>query len=285
MNLWFSAPHVIVPEARAGDSVEAPDPILLSVYAAYGRSTLIPPSDVRTPRALGTAELLAAGVVRAAAEDGGGPERVQVLLDCRSGAHVGGPAPSYVLAEESGLTHAIPIALGGQGGAEVATAFHCILSEPSLADTAVVSACQRVSWPDSRVQPDGTILADAAAAVAVGPTPESVNAAFRLIGVAVGVRRDKAVRDLTEQALRNSGRCVADLRWSIQARVGGEGLSMVGMREIRRTLWPDEDFGSPDLLLSLAATLKEDRPPKGLGVLVHCGWFDAVGVIVVEALT
>jgi len=287
MTLWMSLPCHFVPEAVCETRRDAGDELTGLVYAAYGRHNEEALSRIPVPAMVEAVEDCAGPLAAVASGHAGGPTHVRTLFDCRSGSHFGGPAPSYVLAERCGLVRASPIALGGRGGAEVPAAFFLMSLNGAVELPAVVCASQIVLWPDLRSPLSGGILADAAAAFAVGATTQSVNAAFRVIGVAMGSEPAQSISTLTVFALRDAGLCLTDLRWFIGAPMGTSVgvLESAGIPEIGRPVWTSEDFGSADILISLATALEAGVLPRGPGALVHRGWFGALGIVLLEAMS
>ena len=287
MSLWMSLPRYFVPEAAHEARRDDGDGLACLVYAAHGRPYGDDSSPVSVPTMTEAIEDIAGPLATMASSDAGGPRHVRTLFDCRSGSQHEGPAPTYVLADRCGLVRASPIALGQRGGAEVPAAVFLMSLDDAIELPAVVCASQNILWPDSRSRLEGGILGDAAAAVAVGATRQSVSAAFRVIGVALGSEPAHSASTLTVSALLNAGIGLSDLRWFITAPVGTPVsiLSSADILEIRRQVWTREDFGSAELLLSLSTSLRAGMLPKGPGALVHRGWFGALGIVLLEAMS
>lgn len=287
MTLWLSQPCHFIPARLEEPERGVADGTLAAVFAAYGREPLPEPPAAWVPTAHEPIENIVARLAVAAAGHAGGPRKVQALFDCRTGTPGAGPAPSYVLADLAALGHAVPIGLGGMGGAEVPAALHILSLQEPLTGPIVICASQRMSWPDSRRRATGIILADAAAAVAVGPTRDSVNAEFRLIRVALASGDGDRSLELAESTLRASGLGRGDVRWVLYGPAGAErsGLSDWVALELRRSEWPEVDFGSADLLVSLSSLWREGGTPPGLGLIVYRGWFGAWGIVLLEAMT
>lgn len=173
------------------------------------------------------------------------PGAVDFFLDCRSGAMVGGPAPTYRLAMSVGMTTATPVCLWGQDGPEVALGIRILARRLPVKGIAVLSACQRIVSPDTRSPAwTSSVLGDAAAAVLLSkhrfPGSRPI-LALRIEGAG------QAGENLLDGTLRDAGLERDSCAWVLVADPRRSASQVSG-----RSRWADIYFGVADLLVSLA---------------------------------
>jgi len=291
MTLWMSKPSIIVPEAVEPEMVSEVDPLYDRICRAFSYSTRVIQDGLRLPRAYQLdREELAASAIRPLLRLRCRDSFPDILIDCCSSAAVGGPAPTYELAVRSSLDKVLPVAIGGQAGAEVA---HAVLflrhMSREMSRGAILSAVQKFVPPDPRVQENCFPLADGAAAVdcSGSPLPHS----FRVLGVAVGQLVGEW-KSLTCYLLRRGAEDArvseAAIEWYIAHRCCTSFLlaaekALPHARSIVRDLHPECDFGCADTLISLNRLCTTSSvAPTGIGVLWFVGRFGSVGSVLVQ---
>jgi len=261
MAAWISRPTCVVSDRTETRAEPVDSPVYRRIYEAHGRQWVRPatvgPVPDAWPRSAETLALEAIEPLLVGRE----PSSVNVFVDCRSGAMIGGPAPTYRLAISAGLTAATPVCLWGQDGPELIFGLSLAVRRLLMDGTAVISVCQRIVSPDTRA-PDGTsqVLGDAAAAVLVSrrPVPGS-----RPI-LATHVERARAHdSDLLERALYKAGLERRDCAWTV---VADPASSLIANDSLR----PATYFGVADIMVRLAERMTTEDL-NGIGALLTQG--------------
>ncbi len=280
MGLWLSVPTIAIPTAGSG-----PDPLpvhstLSRIHECHGMPFEPHDDGLALPRFSGLAEDLAAEAVRTLLLDE--RDRPSVLVDCRSSPPLGGPAPTYLLAERCGLSKVLPVAFGSAGGAELAFALQFLATDPECAVNAIVTASQVVTGEVDRLDRRRAVLGDAAAALWVHSDAEpAATAAWRLVRIVTGAGPRTSLRDLADRALAAEGRCRSDVEWQLISP-HSESAPLPTPAPLLRQLWPSVDFGSADILVSLRSAYEQAKSLGGLGCIGINGDFGAVAVALLE---
>jgi hypothetical protein len=256
--VWISKPTCIVADSAERIPEPAEHLTYRRVYEAHGKPWVVVPHVGPVPDAgPATAEELARQaliplLVRH------GPADVEIFVDCRSGAMLSGPAPTYRLAISAGLTTAAPVCLWGQDGPEVAFGISTLARRLSEQGTAIVSTCQRVTSPDTRAPAwTNLLLGDAAAALLLSRR--------RLPGgrPVLAVRIGPAGRaDLLAGAFRAAG-LAEEPEWTLTT-------DPTASHAAGHSRWPNIFFGVADILVKLAEHSAGHSAP-GVGALVMHG--------------
>ena len=296
MTIWMSLPSSVIPEPTMAQDTQEVDAWYQRICRAFAHSVNPPQDALLLPRALGMdTEDLAACAIKQVLETEVGNEllTVEMLVDCRSSAAIGGSAPTYRLAAKAGLRTTLPFSLAGQAGAEVAQALtfiqHMSWEESKVV---VISAAQRVVPPDTRVWPSRFPLADAAAAIIVARSPIALGKSFRVLSVASGQLEDSQ-GDKPETVLNRAAETARiapqNIRWAVAHRCSREFEGVV-QRALPNAVWltrdlhPTVDFGCADSLISLQRVFTiEPTPPAGIGALWFIGRFGATAVILLDS--
>ncbi len=189
------------------------------------------------------------------------PSSVDAFVDCRSGAMVGGPAPTYRLALSANLDSATPVCLWGQDGPEFIFGVAAAARQLSSQGTAIVSACQRIVYPDTRAPAwTSLMLGDAAAAVLL--RRESFPGSRPVLAVRVE-RSLAAGSDLLEHTLHHAGLGLEACAWTATADPS-RSMGAGGSR------WPTTYFGVADILVRLGDGLT-DHDLREVGALLTYG--------------
>lgn len=260
---WISTPvcRVADPAERAAEPTE--HQVYRRVYEAHGRAWTSAATVGPVPDAWPlSAEDLALQALRPLLDDHC-PATVDFFVDCRSGAMVGGPAPTYRLAMSAGMTTATPVCVWGQDGPELAFAISILARRLPAEGTAVLSACQRIVSPDPRAPAwTSLVLGDAAAAVLLSkrrfPGSRPI-LALQINGAA------RAGGNLLERTLHKAGLERDRHVWTL---VADPRRSATGAASCSR--WPDVYFGVADILVRLAE-YSADRGGQGIGALLTHG--------------
>jgi hypothetical protein len=189
------------------------------------------------------------------------PSSINMFVDCRSGAMLGGPSPTYRLAISAGLTAAAPICLWGQDGPELIFGLSLAIRRLPLDGNAILSACQRIVPPDTRAL-DGTsqVLGDAAAAVLVSRRP--IPGSRPILATHVErVRADDSA--LLDCALYKAGVERRHCAWTI---VASQSSPLIADDPLRPAVY----FGVADILVRLAEFLAT-KDLDGTGALLTQG--------------
>lgn len=294
MDIWISLPSVVIPEPTAVEEESRIDPLYQRIFLAFSHSVEIIEDKLLIPRASGMdGEEVAASAIRALLTDYYADFAPNVLIDCRSSAAIGGPAPTYKLAAKADLTNILPFSLGGQAGTEVvhALAFLQHMGH-EMRGGAIISALQRVVPPDSRIQEDGFSFADAAATVGVSISQKAFAKSFHILGVAIVQKSQNwhdTLQTVLKSVLRKSGLTEESIKWSIAHRSCDSFLLatkeiLPNARWLVRDLYPDFDFGCVDPLISLDRLFAAiSHPPAGNGVVWSVGRFGAVGAVLLNS--
>lgn len=294
MNCWIRPPVVVIPESCPSPDSEPVDGWYLRICRAFTQPNLTLGDDFILPRAGAlNAEELAACAIRQAltftTTDGSSP--VEVLVDCRSSAAIGGSAPTYVLCAKANLRSVLPFSLSGQAGVEGAQGLYfAARMMRSRAGSAVLSTVQRIVPPDSRHMPSVLPLADAAAAVVASASP--VSKGFRLYTVELGRQGPddgENVRVLLKSALMRAQLERQAVAWTINHRFSAEfdqhvRASLPTANWLIRERQPEFNFGCADPLISLHSIFAASpTPPTGIGVLWFRGLHGALAAVILEA--
>lgn len=300
MSMWITPPLVVVPKPDLLQPIARQDPlyqryerIFLRLFQAFGRKTTAVDDGLLLPSAGNLdGEELAIKAIQPLMAQFGADWTPNLLVDCRSSAAIGGPAPTYKLAARVGLTKILPFAIDGQGGAEVAYALLLLQNmDYEIGRGAILSALQRTVPPDSRGRHDAFPLADAAAAIVVTRDPLSSNNALRVLAVAVGQRAvdwRSTTQDVLQEVLERAGVTRQMVRWSIGHRYSRSLCDVVSgllpnARWLVRDLYPEYDFGCVDPLVSLGCLLgMPSAPLDGIGTIWCVGRFGTVGAILIR---
>lgn len=294
MDIWISLPSVVIPEPMTVEEKSEIDPLYQRIFLAFSHSTEIVDDNLLLPRALGMdSETLAASAMKPLLTDSHTALRLNVLVDCRSSAPIGGPAPTYKLAAKTNLTNVLPFSLAGQAGAEVAHALVFLQHMGhEMKGGAIISALQRVVPPDARMREDGYPLADAAAAVGVSTSPTAFAKNFHVLGVAIAQKSQNwhdTLQPVLKSVLGKSGLTKESIQWVIAHRVCDSFLmaareTLPHARWLVRDLYPDFDFGCVDPLISIDRLFVAiSNPPTGNGVIWFAGRFGAVGAVLLNS--
>lgn len=300
MPIWMSLPSVVIPEASFKDATGETDSlyrryyrIFLRLFQAFSRPIEVMDEGPLLPRAKSIdAEGLAVSAIKLLLTSQPVRWNPALLVDCRSSAAVGGPAPTYRLAALTGLNTTLPFALDGQGGSELAHALLILrLMDVTLTRGAIVSAIQQVIQPDTRTQQQGFPLGDAAAAIAVTSTPLESAKGFDVLGIAVVQychSWESTFEIVLNEALQQASMTKEEISWAVAHRVSDTFLSaaqkcLPGAMWLVRDLYPDVNFGCADVLLSLYCLFAgQPRPSSGNGVALWGGRFGAVAAAVLR---
>ena len=296
MTIWMSLPSLVVPEPSMGQVVQEMDGWYQRICRAFGHSVDPPTDSLFIPRAIqGDAEDLAACAIRRllGRSEGNEHSAVEMLVDCRSSAAIGGSAPTYRLAAKASLRKALPFSLAGQAGAEVAQALTLIQHMPwEKGGAVVISAVQRVVPPDTRASSNGFPLADAAAAIMVARSPMAFAKSFRMLSVASGQSKENQgdkPETVLDRVIEAAGIALQSIKWAVAHRSSREFENAVqnvlpDATWLTRDLHPDVDFGCADLLISLQRIFtSEVTPPAGIGALWFRGRFGAIAVVLLDS--
>jgi len=253
---------------------------------------------LRLPRALHfeTEDLAASAIKKLLSNFGAERDKISIemLIDCRSSAAIGGAAPTYKLAAKAGLRKSLPFSLSGQAGTEVGQAINYLQNmqwDPTK--VVVISAVQRVVPPDTRLQPDSLPLGDAAAAICVASFPMPFTTKkFRILSVVSAqsesitrVNFDEVYKHLIEKGEINP----ASVQWSILHSSYKEYNNYV-QEALPKTTWLSRgsfrsvDFGCADILISLQKIF--ERTPAaldGIGILWFLGKFGSIIAVAVDS--
>lgn len=258
---WISRPTCVVGERAEIRAEPADSPAYRRIYEAHGRQWARPATAGPVPDAWPrSAEMLALEAIGPLLV-GRQPSRIDVFVDCRSGAMLGGPSPTYRLAISAGLTAATPVCLWGQDGPELIFGLSLAVRRLPLDGTAVMSVCQRIVSPDTRA-PGGTsrVLGDAAAAVLVSRRPIPGGRPI----LATHVERARADdSDLLECALYKAGVERRRCAWTIVADPSTPRIADDPLR-------PAVYFGVADILVTLAEC-STTQDLNGIGALLTKG--------------
>ncbi len=301
MTLWISLPTSIVPKASAMQESQGVDPWYQRICLAFGSNSDIDlaTNKLRLPRVLDleTEDFAASAIKRMFNSSGIAPDEmgVEMLIDCRSSAAIGGAAPTYKLAAKASLHKSLPFSLSGQAGAEVGQAINYLQNmqwDPTR--LVVISAVQRVVPPDARFHPDNLPLGDAAAAICVAHFPMPFIKNFRILSVVSAqsenvtqAKFDKVFKDLIEKSEINP----AAIRWSIlhcSNKVNNNYVkgALPTTTWLSRRSFRSVDFGCADVLISLQKIF-EHAPTslEGIGILWFLGKFGAIIAVAVDNKT
>lgn len=222
------------------------------------------------------------------------------FVDCRSGVEDVAVAPTYLLASRVGIKRAIPFAIGGTAGLEVAFALRFLLdlfSKNGASATAVVSAVQGCLNSDAELPTVGSSTSSAATAFAVRQASADGCWAFEVrsvclagLDVSSGESESLAARALAE-SLSDAGLQANDIRWTLAPNWSGWSSRYWGgflpfARSLVRRRMAAAHFGCADVAVSLAM-LVEDQPEElnGFGTLWFAGADGSVAVAVVLGRT
>jgi hypothetical protein len=283
MNLWISTPRIVVPDFSAKRSKETDNVLYERIYASYGMAFRNEECSVTVPTWYGSAESLAAPAIEAVLKDSPRLGDVRSLFDCRSGAQLSGPAPTYVLAQMTGLHKAIPVALHSQGGTELAQAVLFLEGDKELAESGVIVASQRVAPPDPRMHSGRLPLADGAAAVRCCSTSQPCGAGFRVRWAGIIHQETLGTDAWVASEIANAGFERQDFRWVIQSPLGFDlPLRWAKSLTVHRSRWKDVDFGCADALVSLSELLATNSLPPGLGCILMRANFGGLAILLLE---
>jgi hypothetical protein len=301
MTIWISLPTSVVPKAIAIQESQVVDAWYQRISSAFEPNPDIEltTDKIRLPRAphLETEDLAASAIKKMFSDLGTERDKigVEMLIDCRSSAAIGGAAPTYKLAAKAGLRKSLPFSLSGQAGTEVGQAINYLQNmqwDPTK--VVVISAVQRVVSPDTRLHPpDSLPLGDAAAAICVASFPMPFTTKrFRILSVVSAQSGritqsnfDEVFKHLIEKGEINP----ASVQWSILQSSHKEYTNYV-QESLPKTTWLSRrsfrsvDFGCADILISLQHIF--ERTPAGLdgiGILWFLGKFGAIIAVAVDS--
>ena len=194
MNIWISVPTIIIPDPTIASGEDKADPFYEQIYTAYSEPLADRDEDksVTVPRLQSLEnEEFVAQCISSLLRSKSISWIPSFIMDCRSSAPIGGPAPTYRIILKTGLTTTLPILLQGQAGSEVlqAIVFIAQMSE-ALEKGIVISALQRVIYPDNRSESEKFFLADGVAVIGVASNPLAFGKSFHVLGAAI-VQREK----------------------------------------------------------------------------------------------
>jgi len=296
MTLWISLPTCIVPKASAMPEPQTVDPWYQRICLAFGHNSdvEIAADQLRLPRVLRLeTEDFAARAIKKMLGDSNvecDETGIEMLIDCRSSAAIGGAAPTYKLAAKAGLRKSLPFSLSGQAGTEVGQALNYLQNMKwNPAKLIVISAVQRVVPPDTRLHPDYLPLGDAAAAICVARFPMSSIKSFRILSI-VSTQSENVTQNSFDTAfthLIEKGEVnPASIRWSIIHSSHKDsyiqGILPKATWLFRRS-FRSVDFGCVDLLITLRKIF-EHAPASldGIGILWFLGRFGAIIAVAVD---
>lgn len=294
MAIWLSLPFSIVPELSAWKNNQEVDAWYERICRAFAHPVDLPVDTLLLPRILGMdAEDFASRAIKRVIDSlvSSEPLTIELLIDCRSSAAIGGSAPTYRLAAKAGLRKALPFSITGQAGTEVAQALLFLQHMPlGKRGAAIISAVQQVVPPDTRVHPEELPLADGAAAAVIAQSPKMLGKSFQILSVAIGQsanRQDATLRNVLGHAVKIAGIAKQDIQWIITHRCTGELEDSVQKTLPQSTLLArnehtDYDFGCADLLISLHKTAMEPTFTGGIGALWFKGRFGTIAVVLLD---
>src|SRR4051812_22275257 len=111
---WISRPTCVVGDRAEIRAEPADYPAYRRIYEVHGREWIRPATVGPVPDARPRSPEMLALDALSPLLDGRQRSRIDSFVDCRSGAMLGGPAPTYRLAISAGLTAATPVCLWGQ---------------------------------------------------------------------------------------------------------------------------------------------------------------------------
>ncbi|MBN1618752.1 hypothetical protein JW887_05440 [Candidatus Dojkabacteria bacterium] len=293
MDMWISLPSVIVPETVLEENDTEIDPLYQNIYSGFSCTTKIIKDNLQLPRACGKeGEELAAATIKSLLESHAAAKLSKVLIDCRSSAAIGGPAPSYKLGAKAGLTSILPFSLSGQSGTEAVQAliFARHIQQIEMSG-GIISTVQKIAQPDNRLKANGYPLADAAASVFISGTPNMTGLRFKLLSVTIKQRTqdwESVINSIVKEVISQAGLTNQSVQWVVSHRFSDSFLNAIQKvlpkyLHLIRDLYPEFDFGCVDSFISLNRIFqKKDTDPNGIGLLWFVGRFGAVGAILLE---
>jgi hypothetical protein len=273
---WMSKPTSVVPEAVAELSRPVKHLGYQRIYETHGALWAQPAFSGSVPTA---AHLSAEGLAEQAFQQlvvrtGIHPRDVSVFVDCRSGAMIGGPAPTYRLALSIGARGATPVCLWGQDGPEIvlgiSVATRRLLQSGGVA---VLSACQRVVSPDTRT-PDWTALMLGDGASSVLLSRQYFQGGRPILASEIG-SANESFADVQARACARAGIASNACAWL--AAVDPTMCEVATWRSMGgRSLY----FGVADPLITLAEVVERPEGPE-TGALQIRGRGGTTGVVII----
>lgn len=296
-RFFVSSPVVLVAEEGVEHCGPNLDPAYERLRKAFGCMEVKDEAGSQTlPRASLSGGDLAAGVIRRLLNQAQcQSEDIDLLVDCRSSTPSEGPAPTYRLAAQAGLPHALCWSLSGQAGAEVGEAL--LLAEPLVVaggSVAIVSAVQAVLPPDRRSNVGSYPLGDAAAAVLAYTNGLARSASdFEILRYSATqgsaqLEWRQALSEALNRVFRSSKMSLANCDWALCHRHSDEFLycaaSVIpGVLVVERVRHRNVNFGCVDPLVSLhEISCLPGGLPQGIGLVLFAGRFGAVGALLLR---
>lgn len=290
--MWVSMPSIVIPKVTVAEEESNIDPLYRQILLAYGHSTKRD-QNIQTvlPRLVGMdSDLLGRMAVEKLLREAGLKDLPGVMVDCRSSASLGCPAPTYRLAQKTGITKALTFSLGGQAGCEAVQALILLTHMEELSEkVGIITTMQQVVYPDSRTKEEGYPLADGAAAVYVSHQ-NGEKGCLRVLSASVMHAR-KTSQDtldlLLKQATDKADIRMTDLNWIIPHTFSQGFISLAAellgnTRLFLRQEYAEVDFGCADPLISLRMAYDNNWSIKGKGVILFMGRLESIGAVVVE---
>ena len=296
MNIWISVPTIIIPNAIISNDDKRVDSFYEQVYSAYSEPYLNLDESSVIPRLIGQENekyvVQCIDLLRKSETENWFPS---LFVDCRSSAPIGGPAPTYRIIKDSGIITTLPILLQGQAGSEVLQAIILVSQmKEHLKKGVLITALQRVVYPDSRSYHDKFQLGDAVAAIGVASSPLAFGKSFHVVGFSIAQCSTESHQDFeftVKKLLRECGITNPNRLWAISPSLDKDirqDLSQIlpDVRWVNRDIHPDINFGCADSLISLHSTfVNSQNPPLGIGLLWFAGRFGSLGLLVLDPMS
>lgn len=294
--LWISLPSIVIPKVDKEKNTIKIDHLYQQIFLVFSHSNKITKDNLLLPRCASEmeGEELAAMAIKPLLETYTIGELPSVLVDCRSSAPVGGPAPTYKLAAKTGLPSILPFSIGGQAGSEVVQALFFLQHMEQIKNKgAIISAVQRVVPPDTRVKEHGFPLADAAASIFLSNCEIKVGKSFKVLGIGIEQKIknwQEALDSVLTESTERAGIKREEIKWAIAHRFSNAFL-IIAQKALPDSTWltrdwyPEFDFGCADSLISLNCFFgkKIASSPNGIGIVLFAGRFGAIGAILLKS--
>lgn len=295
MDIWMSMPMCSIPNESSGGADSDIDPLYKEIFNSLSHELQEEAPNLKLPRvkAMSNEEFASSAISMLLNNECNGwvPD---MLIDCRSSAAIGGPAPTYRLEKTIGLTTTLPILLEGQGGTEVVQALLFIKHmEEALRKGVILSALQRVVIPDHRRVINGYSLGDACASVGFAGSPLAFGKSFHILNALLKKRSNnwsETINDLSEEILSQQSISRKSIDWIIVHRYSKDFLEDLHKIYQERVQWLERDeyqeinFGCCDPFITLYNVFSvKSNPPKGLGLIWFVGRFDTLGAVLVNS--
>lgn len=295
MTIWISLPEFFIPSDVGYQEAQDVDALYNRIYSAFNMKSEIESDKLNIPRIKGieTEDLIANTVIQTLIKGSSiSGEAVEMLVDCRSSAAIGGSAPTYKLATKSGLQKSLPFCISGQAGSEVGQAINFLnVLDLDPNKITIISAVQRVAPQDNRISKDYYTYADAAAALAVASKPMPFAKNFQVLSVSSMQSKNIIDFDWTnflEDLMYKTGIKKNTVKWAILHNIPQSlrqpyyrAFSQVNW--LKRSTYLSVDFGCVDVLISFRQAFLSDLiKPSEIGALLFPGRFGTIVTVLLK---